>query len=337
MPPGNIARKARPARVAWVCVAALALAAPGAAGTLRAVRAGHAEAARAAETASRIEVTDETGRTVEVPQPVRRIVSLAPNLTETLFALGAGDRVVGDTDFCDYPPAAKTKPHVGGPLDPNIEEVAALHPDLVLATRAINRQDTVQALERLGFAVYATDPRSVEQMLDSTARLAQLIGAGETGGTLVAGLRSRLDKLRDRLAGSKPKSVLFVVWESPLITVGRETFLADALRRAGARSVIRSSQDWPNVSLEEVVRQQPEYLIFARDESGEVGRQIAELRDLPGWRDLQAVRRGHIITLSEAIDRPSPRLVGAIEQLARALHPERFTDGPGASGRKRIW
>jgi ABC-type Fe3+-hydroxamate transport system substrate-binding protein len=261
---------------------------------------------------------------VEVPQPVRRIVSLAPSLTETLFALGAGNRVVGDTNFCDYPPAAKTRPHVGGPLDPNLEEVAALHPDLVLATQTINRQETVQALARLGFAVYATNPRSVEQMLSSTERLARLIGAGATGQSVVAKLRGKLDDLRRRLAGATPKRVLFVVWESPLITAGRDTFLADALRRAGARSVISSSEDWPSVSLEEVVAQQPQYLIFATDPSGEVQRQIAELHNLPGWRDLRAVRGGRILVLPEAINQPSPRLVDAIEQLARALHPGRF-------------
>jgi iron complex transport system substrate-binding protein len=278
-----------------------------------------------------LEVTDETGRMVRVPQPVRRIVSLAPNLTETLFALGLGDRVVGDTNYCDYPAEALSKAHVGGPLNPNLEEIAALHPDLVLATRAINQLATVRSIQRLGIAVYATDPRSVEQVLSSTERLGGLLGAEQRAATVVADLRQRLEALRARLSGGEPKVVLFVTWVDPLISVGRDTFLADALRWAGARTVIDARQDWPNVSLELVVRLQPQYLVFSSDQPGQIQHQIAELRGRPGWRDLGALRGNRIIVLSEAFSRPAPRLVDTIEQLARALHPERFAaDRPAA-------
>jgi iron complex transport system substrate-binding protein len=271
-------------------------------------------------------VTDEVGRSVEIPQPVKRIVSLAPSVTETLFALGLGDRVVGDTNYCDYPPEAKSRAHVGGPVDPNLEAIAALHPDLVLVARSINREATVHSLEQLGIAVYATDPRNVQQVLDSSQRLGELLGAGDGGASVVTDLRKRLDQLRANLAGQQPKSVLFVVWETPLISVGRDTFLADALRSAGAISVISTRQDWPEVSLEEVVKLQPDYLIFSNDEPDKLDRQIAQLRNQPGWRDLQALKENHIVLLSEAISRPAPRLLDAIEQLARALHPERFAE-----------
>jgi iron complex transport system substrate-binding protein len=311
-----------PNRSAALRGAVLALAALAALATARGV---HGQAAPASSTAPRtIRVTDETGRVLDLPQPARRIVSLAPNLTETLYALGAGDRIVGDTDYCDYPADAKTKAHVGGPVNPNLERVAALHPDLVLATRAINRQATVQSLQQIGIAVYTTDPRSVEQVLTSTERLASLVGADDEGRRVVADLRRRLATVHDRLAGVEPKSALFVTWEDPLITVGRDTFLADALRWAGVRLVIESPQDWPNVSLEEVVRLQPEYLIFATDEPEQFQRELGELHERSGWRDLEALRSGRIVLLSETIDRPSPRLLDGIEQLARAMHPERF-------------
>jgi iron complex transport system substrate-binding protein len=296
-------------------------------------------AARAAQQApssaagSALQVTDETGRQVRVPQPVRRIVSLAPNLTETLYSLGAGNLIVGDTDYCDFPPEAKTKPHVGGPVNPSLEQVAALHPDLVLATRNINREATVQALEQLGIAVYATDAHSVEQVLASTERLSRLIAAGGAGQALVAQLRQRLADVHQRLAGVEAKSVLFVVWQSPLISVGRDTFLADALRLGGARSVIDVPQDWPNINLEEIVRLQPEYLIFASDQPAEMQRDIAELRHRRGWQDLEALRRDRVIVLPEGINHPSPRLVDAIEELARALHPEQFGARPLLNGR----
>jgi iron complex transport system substrate-binding protein len=285
------------------------------------------------QAASAARVTDETGRVVAVPQTVRRIVSLAPNLTETVFALGLGDRVVGDTDYCDYPPEAKSKEHVGGPVSPNLEKIAVLRPDLVLATRAINRPATVQSLEQLGIAVYATDPRTVEQVLASIEQLGRLLGAAGRGRAVVADLRRRLAELADRLSGSKPKSVFFVVWQEPLISVGRDTFLADALRRAGAQMALEVTQDWPNVNLEELVRLQPEYLVFFSDQSEQTQRMINGLRDRPGWRQLEALRHGRVIVLSEAVSRPAPRLIDAIEQLARALHPERFPAAEATAGR----
>jgi iron complex transport system substrate-binding protein len=286
--------------------------------------------ASAGKPAGFLHVTDETGRAVTVPQPVRRIVSLAPNLTETLFAIGAGNLIVGDTDYCDYPPEAKARAHVGGPVNPSLERVAALHPDLVLATRAINRRETVVSLENLGIAVYASDPRTVDQVLTSIERLASLIGVSAKAQQATADLRRRLADVRSRLAGVEPKTVLFITWEDPLITVGSDTFLADALRIAGARSVIEMKEDWPNVSLEEVARLQPEYLIFATDEPKQFERDLRELEGRAGWRDLDALKSGRVVLLPESIDRPAPRLVDSIEQLARTLHPDRFATSGGA-------
>ena len=277
-----------------------------------------------ASSPSRIEVKDETGRTVRIPQPVRRIVSLAPSVTETLFALGAGDRVVGDTDFCDYPPEAKQKTHIGGPVSPSIEAIAALHPDLVVATREINRPESVHALEQLGIAVYATDPQSVEQVFTSTERLGDLLGAGSAGHMLTADLRRRLNEIDRRLAGLPAKSVLMIVWLDPLMSVGRNTFLDDALRRAGAHSVIDSPQGWPTIDLEQVVRLQPDYLIISNDNARQVQRELTELQERPGWRQLEAVRKRRFVVVSEAMSHPSPRLVDGIEQLARALYPDAF-------------
>jgi iron complex transport system substrate-binding protein len=275
---------------------------------------------------SRIEVKDETGRTVHVPQPVRRIISLAPSVTETLFALGAGDRIVGDTDFCDYPPEAKQKTHIGGPVSPSIEAIAALHPDLVVATREINRPESVHSLEQLGIAVYATDPQTVKQVLSSTERLAELLGVADAGRMLTANLRRRLSEIDRRLAGLPAKSVLMIVWLDPLMSVGRNTFLDDALRRAGARSVIDSPQLWPTIDLEQVVRLQPDYLIISNDNARQVQRELTELQQRSGWRRLGAVRNRRFIVVSEALSHPSPRLVDGIEQLARALYPAAFAN-----------
>ena len=271
-------------------------------------------------------MTDDIGRVVAAPQPVARIVSLAPSVTETIFALGEGDRLVGDTDFCDFPAEAKRRTHVGGPVNPSIERIAALRPDLVLISRSINRLSTVESLERLGIAVYVTDAHTVAEVLASTQRLGSVLGVLDGGDALVASLRQRLAAVQRRIAGAEPKRVLMVVWQEPLISVGRDTFLADALRQAGARSIVDAAQDWPNISLEEVVRLQPEYLIFSSDDPGQLRDQLAKLRKRPGWNQLNALRQGHVIVVSEALNHPSPRLVDAIEQLARALYPERFAN-----------
>jgi iron complex transport system substrate-binding protein len=271
-------------------------------------------------------VTDEAGRRVSIPADVKRIVSLAPNLTETVYALGLGDRLAGDTNYCDTPPAAKSKPHVGEPQNPSLEAIVALHPDLVLATTSINREETVDALARLGVAVYASDPHTVRGMLDSLAHMADVMGAASQGDALVSDLQARLDALHARLEGRPMMHVLFVVWQEPLITVGQNTFIADALRYAGAESAVIAKQNWPQIGLEEVVRLQPDYILFADNHEGAVAEHLSDLRARKAWKDLDAVQLGHVITLSEEMTRPSPGLVDSIEQLAREIHPEAFAE-----------
>lgn len=277
------------------------------------------------------EVKDETGRTVKIPISVKRVVSLAPSLTETLYALGLQDILVGDTDFCDYPDDAKKKHKVGGAKNPNLEEVAALHPDLVLVTKELNRLETVTALEQMGIPAYATNPNTVEEVVSSTERLADVLGSPAAGTDLAAKLEKRLAELKQRLAGVPPKRVLFVVWSEPLISTGQHTFVADALRHAGAESIVQSRQDWPQVSLEEVVHFQPDYLVFASSHSEAVAQDVDTLAKRPGWESLEAVKLRKFVVVSDAVNRPAPRIVSAIEDLARQLHPEAFAPAPNAA------
>ncbi|MFI5058223.1 MAG: ABC transporter substrate-binding protein [Candidatus Acidiferrales bacterium] len=273
-------------------------------------------------------VVDETGRPVRIPQPVQRIVSLAPSLTETVYALGLQDRLVGDTDYCDYPEGAQKKTKVGGAINPNFEEIAALRPDLVLVIKSLNRYDTVRALDGLGIPVYATDPHTVGEIISSTKRLAEILGTPEAGSALAAEMEHRLSDLQQRLAPLPPRKVLFIVWAEPLISIGKHTFIADALRRAGAVSIVDSSQSWPQVNLEEVVKLQPEYLVFATGHGENLAHDIDAFSGLPGWRLLDAVRNRKFALISDAVNRPAPRIVSAIEDLARQLHPEAFVDMP---------
>ena len=274
------------------------------------------------------QVTDEIGRTIRIPQSIHRVVSLAPNLTETVYALGLQDLLVGDTDFCDFPPDAQHKAKVGGATNPSLEVIASLHPDLVLVTKSLNRLETVEALEEIGIPSYTTDPHTVDAILDSAQRIGSLLSASDAGASIASDLRRQLSRLEQRLRSVSPTPVLFIVWTEPLISIGRDTFIADALRHAGAVSVIDSPQNWPQVNLEEVVRLQPEYLIFVGSHSGGAAQTPETISSLPGWRLLHAVRDRHFATISDAINRPAPRLISAVEDLARQLHPEAFAPNP---------
>jgi iron complex transport system substrate-binding protein len=282
------------------------------------------------------EVIDEAGRTVRVPQPVQRIVSLAPSLTETIYALGLQDRLVGDTDFCDYPPDAQKKTKVGGAINPSLEQIVALRPDLVLVTKSLNLIETVNALDHLGISSYGTDPHTVREIISSTERLAGVLGVPEAGTAIGADLERHLADLQQRLNGLPPRRVLFIVWSDPLISVGKSTFIADALRLAGATSIVDSAQDWPHMSLEEVVRLQPDFLVFAASHSEAGQNDFDVLAERPGWRGLDAVRNRRFAVISDAVNRPAPRIVSAIEDLARQLHPEAFSAHPDDQKEKTI-
>jgi iron complex transport system substrate-binding protein len=274
------------------------------------------------------EVIDEVGRTVRIPVNPTRIISLAPSLTETVYALGADDRLVGDTDYCDYPPAAKRKPKVGGVIDPSLEQIVALHPDLVLVTKESNRLETVHALETLNIPAYATDPHNVNDIVASTEKLAEVLNVSASGKSVVGDMERRLATLQSKLSGVPPRRVLFVVWMEPLISVGQNTFVADAIGKAGALSIVNSSQDWPQISMEEVAHLQPEFLVFAPSHSQTAAQKYESLSNLPGWNLLTAVRERRFAVASDAIIRPAPRIISAIEELARQLHPQVFGPPP---------
>lgn len=272
------------------------------------------------------EFTDELGRAVRIVHPPRRIVSLAPNLTETLYALGVEDRVAAVTNYCDYPPAARAKPRVGGAINPSLEAIVAAEPDLVLLTWHHNRRETAEALDGVRLPYYVVSPRSVEGIIASVERIGELTGSARSA-EVVAEMRAHLAALEAKLAGSAPQRVLFVVWDEPLISIGPQTFIADALRRAGAVSVVETRQDWPRLSLEEILRLQPDYLIFASNHSASLPELARTLAERPGWRRLRAVEAGRIALVSDAINRPAPRMLEAVEALARQLHPEAFENG----------
>lgn len=266
-------------------------------------------------------VEDQTGRRVDIPEHPQRLISLAPSITETLFALGLGESVVGDTDYCEYPPEAKLKPHVGAILNPNLEKIVALKPDLVLGSPEANRRETADRLAQLGIPVYGVTAHSVDDMLHSIENLGRVLGHEADSKNLAANLRQRIDAVEKRVAPLRRPKVLFVVWYRPLTTAGPNTFISDVIQRAGGASITENLLgEWPHLSLEEALRRDPDVILFPRAES--FSPQLDEFQQLPGWRDLRAVKNRQMFFISDAIIRPSPRLVDALEEVARALHPQ---------------
>lgn len=265
-------------------------------------------------------VEDQTGRRVDIPENPRRLISLAPSITETLFALGLGDNVVGDTDYCEYPPEAKLKPHVGAILTPNLEKIVALKPDLVLGSPEANRRETADRLAQLGIPLYGVTAHSVDDMLRSIEDLGRMLGVEADSKKLAASLRQRIDAVEKRVAPRPRPKVLFVVWYRPLTTAGPNTFISDVIQRAGGTSITENLLgEWPRLSLEEALRRDPDVILFPRAES--FSPRLGEFQQLPGWRDLRAVKNRKMYFISDAVIRPSPRLVDALEEVAGALHP----------------
>jgi iron complex transport system substrate-binding protein len=268
-------------------------------------------------------LTDHLGRRVTLSERPQRIISLAPSLTETLYALGAGDRLVGVTSYCDYPAEALTKPKIGDMLNPNLERITAMHPDLVLITKEGNRRDTLTALEHLNIPVFAVETERLDDISRMFRDVGRAVGEAAAGMNLATALDQRVTRVQRAIAGQKVRRVLMVIWLQPMVTVGRGTFLNDLLERAGGRSIADvDSQPWPKLSVEEIVRSDPEYIVVTRSPGFSPGRD--ELLKLPGWKELTAVKQDHIVSLPDTVQRPGPRIADMLEMLARAIHPEVF-------------
>ena len=268
-----------------------------------------------------VALVDDAGRSVRLPRPARRVISLVPSATEALLALGAGDRLVGRTDF-DHGPAVDSLPSVGGGMTPSIEAVAALRPDLVLGWETRGDQSTRRRLEELGIPVFAVEVDDTVGVFRTVASLGRLTGRAGAADSLAAGLRRELAEVRASVAGKPEPTVFFLVWNDPPMTAGAGTFISQVLGVAGGRNVFADVEgEWPNVALEEIVRRQPDFVVLPQGEKGGA-HDVDRLRGSPGWRELRAMREGRVVTIdSELMNRPGPRLGEAARALRDALHP----------------
>ncbi len=276
----------------------------------------------AAPADSALVLADDAGRAVRLPRPARRVVSLIPAATEAMLAIGAGDLLVGRTDF-DHGPGLDSLPSVGGGMDPSLEALLALRPDLVLGWETRNDQRTRDRLVELGVPVFALSVQDTADVFRTLGNLGVLTGRRKGADSVAASVRRELAEVRASVAGRPAPTVFFLVWNDPPMTAGPGTFISQVMGAAGGRNVFADlREDWVNVALEEIVRRQPDYLVIPQGEKGGA-EDVRGLSGAPGWRELRAVREGRTILLpAELMNRPGPRLGEAARRLRDALHPE---------------
>jgi len=265
---------------------------------------------------------DALGRTVTLNTPPKRIVSMAPSLTEILYYLGLEDRIAGVTQFSYYPPEAAQKPNVGSYINLNAERIVSLNPDLAIGTKDGNKPTTVRLLEQAGIPVYIVNPRNIEDVISTIYAIGELCGVGKRAKELSTGLGTRVNRICARTMSLKRPLVFLQINIKPIMTVNKNTFHHDVIRLAGGDNMARDEPiTYPRISIEEVMRRGPDVIIISSMERG--GSFERARKDWVKWSSIPAVkeRRVHLIN-SDLLDRPSPRIVKGLETMARLIHPE---------------
>lgn len=267
-------------------------------------------------------LTDDAGRTVAVPFKVDRVISLAPNLTEIVFAVGGGGQLVGRTSYCDFPPEAKSVAEVGDTAHPSLETLIALKPQVVLISTASQLEVFTHQLESQNIAVFITDPHDLDGVFRSIEQIGEILGKKQQAATLVESLRKRTNAVEEAVKQKQPVRVFYQLSAEPLYTAGHDSFATDLMRRAGAISVTADVPGtWPKYSTESALAARPDAIILATGGSMGTGNStVAEaLRKSP------AVLEGRVYKINDDhLVRPGPRLIDGLEEMARALHPDAF-------------
>lgn len=270
-------------------------------------------------------VTDDLGRTVNVPVKITRIVSLAPNLTENIFAVGAGDRLVGVTTFCNYPEQAKAIAKIGDTMTPNMESIIALKPDVVFVSTASQIEAFMKTLEADGIAVYVTNPKTLDDVFQSLLQLGELLGTREQAAILVSNLSGRRSLLTHLVSFVEPRAerkvltrVFVQISKEPLFTIGKDSFLTDVIAMAYGVSVTKEVPTaYPKLSKETASALNPDAIILSDSEDNREPNEV--------FKNSLAVKNGRVYEINaDILSRPGPRLVDALEQIAKDLHPDKF-------------
>ena len=272
-----------------------------------------------------IVVRDDAGNTVRLKEPARRIVSLSPHVTETLYAAGAGDHLVGAVEYSDYPPAAKQLPRIGGSARLDLEVIAALKPDLAIGWDGGNSTAHLAKLRSLGIPVYLVAPEHIEDVAAALERYGELAGTQDSAHRAADAFRERIRQLRQRYQARATVRTFYQIWNEPLMTVGGTQVISDAIRLCGGENVFGALAPLAaTVSVEAVLAADPEAIIA----SGADDSRPAWLDDWRRWRNLTAVKRDNLFFLPpDLIQRHTPRLVEGVARLCAQLEAARQRRG----------
>jgi iron complex transport system substrate-binding protein len=265
-----------------------------------------------------LEVEDDSGNRLTLKAPARRIVSLAPHVTEQLFAIGAGERIVGAVDYSDYPEAAKQLPRVGGYSRLDLEQILALKPDLIVGWQSGNNSQQLEHLEALGLSVYRSEPRRLEDIASGMERLGILTGSEATATAQAVQFRQRVAHLRRAAQGRAPRTLFYQIWDRPLMTVNGEHLINEVITLCGGRNIFAALPVLtPKVSTEAVIAADPEVIIA----SG-MGEERPEwLDEWRKWPQLRAVKDERLYVINpNLIQRATPRLLDGVEQMCRLIN-----------------
>lgn len=268
-----------------------------------------------------VAVTDATGKSVTVSSAPQRLISLAPSITEDLYALGLGDRIVGVSDWSDFPEAAKKKPVIGDAFNLNIEKIVELKPDLIVGDLQVVSK-YVERLTALGLPIFAINPTDLQGVTDTLILLGKVTGQEEQAATVVADIRKKINSVTAKVKGlpeNKRPKVFLEYWNEPLTTAGPGSFPDEVVRLAGGRNVAGDAPSpWPTWSLELLLERDPEVVVLMNRNKDEVLKRAA-------WKNVNALRAGRVYEVDPNIfSRTSPRLADAVVALAKLLHPALF-------------
>ena len=264
------------------------------------------------------QVTDELGRTVVVADHPHRLICLAPSVVDDVYSLGSGSDVIAVSDYTTYPPEAAKKPTIGAPLNPSLEKIIALHPDLVLGTGGINQIPEIDQLAHYGIPVFMVNPHGIAGIYKSIVSLGEALNRQAQARDLVNDLKAREQAVRARIRG-KPVIRLFMpIWYDPIITIGKHAFITELITAAGGSSITGDiPQEWPQVSLEAIIARKPDALLLIKGSR----LSLDDLVGRPGWQALTAVSDRRVYYVDKRIEMPSPAAIYAMEDLAKELHP----------------
>jgi iron complex transport system substrate-binding protein len=268
-----------------------------------------------------VSVVDDSGATLRLAQPAQRIVTLAPHLAETVFAAGAGDKLVGTVEFSDFPEAVNTLPKVGGYSRLDLEAIAALKPDLIIGWSSGNAPAHIEKLRALGFPVYISQPNQIGDVANEIERIGILAGTERVGHAAATRFRERLADLQKRYSSRPTVRTFYQIWKEPLMTIGGKQIISDVVRLCGGENVFAQLETMaPTVTVEAVIAANPEAIVA----SGMNAARPEWLDDWKRWTSITAIARDNLFFVPpELIQRHTPRLLDGAERLCRHLETAR--------------